>query len=88
MKIQSNKSWYKAISNVNPIFYKSTSINNPLTTIPPRIYNARAYIGPREYSGTTMNDLAVKSNVQQYCDSSRNFWNLSEKYQSTKQPQR
>ena len=34
-KIQSNKSWYKAISNVNPIFYKS-SFNNPLTTIPPQ----------------------------------------------------
>ena len=33
MKIQSNKSWYKAISNINPIFYKS-SFNNPLTTIP------------------------------------------------------
>ena len=36
MKIQSNKSWYKAISNVNPIFYES-SLNNPLTTIPPTI---------------------------------------------------
>ena len=70
MKIQSNKSWYKAISNVNPIFYKSTSINNPLTTIPPRIYNVRAYIGPREYSGTIMNDLTVKHNVH---TSSRNF---------------
>ena len=35
MKIQSNKAWYKAISNVNPIFYKS-SFNNPLTTIPPQ----------------------------------------------------
>ena len=33
MKLQSNKSWYKAISNVNQIFYKS-SFNNPLTTIP------------------------------------------------------
>ena len=59
MKIQSNKSWYKAISNVNPIFYKSTSINNPLT-IPLRIYNVRAYIGPKESSRTLMNDLAVK----------------------------
>ena len=35
MKIQSNKSWYKAISNVNQIFYES-SFNNPLTTIPPQ----------------------------------------------------
>ena len=33
MKIQSNKSWYKAIFNVNPILYES-SLNNPLTTIP------------------------------------------------------
>ena len=87
MKIQSNKSWYKAISNVNQIFYES-SFNNPLTTIPPRIYNVRAYIGPREYSRTIMNDLTVKHNVQQYYDPTRNFWNLSEKYQSTKQPQR
>ena len=87
MKIQSNKTWYKAISNVNPIFYKS-SFNNPLTTIPPRIYNVRAYIRPREYSRSIMNDLIVKHNVQQYCDPSRNFWNLSEKHQSTKQPQR
>ena len=59
MKIQSNISWYKAISKVNPIFYKY-SFNNPLTTIPPRIYNVRAYIGPRESSRTLMNDLAVK----------------------------
>ena len=59
MKIQSNKTWYKVISNVNPIFYKS-SFNNPLTTIPPRIYRVRPYIGPREYSRTIMNDLAVK----------------------------
>ena len=87
MKIQSNKSWYKAISKVNPIFYIS-SFNNPLTTIPPRVYNVRAYIGPREYSRTIMNDLTVKRNVQQYCDPTRNFWNLSEKHQSTKQPQR
>ena len=54
MKIQSNISWYKAISKVNPIFYKS-SFNNPLTTIPPtippRIYRVRPYIGPRGYSG-------------------------------------
>ena len=60
MKIQSNKSWYQAISNVNPIFYKSTSINNPLTTILPRIYHVRAYIGPRESTQTIMNDLTVK----------------------------
>ena len=59
MKIQSNNSWYKAISNVNPIFYKS-SFNKPLTTLPPRIYNVRAYIGPKESSRTLMNDLAVK----------------------------
>ena len=39
MKIQSNQFWYKAISNVNPIFYKSTSINNPLTTIPQQFLN-------------------------------------------------
>ena len=91
MKIQSNKSWYKAISTLI-----KSSINPPsiilsqqfLTTIPPRIYNVRAYIGPREYSRTIMNDLTVKHNVQQYCDPTRNFWNLSEKYQSTKQPQR
>ena len=45
MKIQSNISWYKAISKVNPIFYKY-SFNNPLTTIPltipqrPSLYTA------------------------------------------------
>ena len=59
MKIQSNKSWYKAIFNVNPILYKS-SLNNPLTTIAPRIYHVRAYIGPKESSRTIMNDLTVK----------------------------
>ena len=64
------------------------SLSNPLTTIPSRIYNVRAYIGPREYSRTIMNDPTVKRNVQQYCNPSRNFWNLSEKHQSTKQPQR
>ena len=59
MKIQSNKSWYKAISKVNPIFYIYI-YQNPLTTIPPRIYHVRAYIGPRESSRTIMNDLAAK----------------------------
>ena len=59
MKIQSNKSWYKAISNINPIFYKS-SFNNPLTTILPRIYNVRAYIGPKESARTIVNNVAVK----------------------------
>ena len=47
MKIQSNKSWYKAISNVNPIFYKSTSINNPLTTIPPNLQRPSLYRAER-----------------------------------------
>ena len=86
MKIQSNKSWYKAISNVNPIFYNPLSIilhNNP-----PRIYQVRPYIGPRESARTFVINLAVKYNVQQYCVTSRSFGNLSEKYQSTKQPQR
>ena len=88
MKIQSNKSWYKTISNVNPIFYKS-SFNNPLTTIPhnnssTNLPSPSLYRTERIYS----NNLAAKNNVQQYCDPTRNFWNLSEKYQSTKQPQR
>ena len=43
MKIQSNKSWYKAISNVNQIFYES-SFNNPLTTIlPPNLPSPSLY---------------------------------------------
>ena len=42
MKIQSNKSWYKAISNINPIFYKS-SFNNPLTTILPNLLRPSLY---------------------------------------------
>ena len=59
MKIQSNKSWYKAISNVNQIFYES-SFNNPLTTIPPQFLNVRVYILPRKSARTIVNNVAVK----------------------------
>ena len=87
MKLQSNISWYKAISNVNQIFinlHPSIILSQQFL---PRVYNVRAYIGPRESTRTLGNNPAVKYNAHN-SRTTENDMTLPEKYQGTKQPQR